>query len=224
MAAELESHGFAQTRGVLDAAELVALAPLFDELGSHPGKRDGLAQPALAEYAEVLAAHPTVQALVGEPAVCVRAILFNKRDGQVNWRVAPHRDRFVPLARRSSDSRLRAWSVKHGVLYAMAPAGELARMISLRVSLDSVRAESGGLEVWPGSHKDAAGAMEEGEEWSQAISAEVGLGPGDGLLFRPLLVHASRAAKGAGSRRTLHLEFGPASGCCGVAWNANWAC
>lgn len=150
---------------------------------------------------------------MGEPVACVRAILFEKRDGLCNWKVAPHRDRFVPLARRSSDPRLRAWSVKHGVLYAMAPEAELARMVSLRLSLDSVSAESGGLVVWPGSHRDASGAGESDWDWSQAVSAEVGLDPGDALLFRPLLVHASRANTSASNRRTLHLEFGPEAGC-----------
>lgn len=224
MGERLSKAGYARLTAVLDGASRSPLELEFESLGSRPGRRDGLRLPAVDACAREVAEHPTIVESVGEPATCVRAILFDKGGVSGNWKVAPHRDLFVPLAERSSDPRFGAWSRKDGVWHAAAPEESLARMVSLRVCLDPLDPGSGGLEVWPGSHSvpesEPASDGAEAWDWGRAVQAEAGLQPGDGLLLRPRLVHASRAATSGERRRILHLEFGPAPGCCGAAWHA----
>jgi hypothetical protein len=80
-----------------------------------------------------------------------RATLFDKAAAS-NWLVAWHQDTALPLTQRVDDSAWGPWSVKRGVLHAIAPVWALAAVIALRVHLDDSTEDNGPLRVLPGTH------------------------------------------------------------------------
>jgi ectoine hydroxylase-related dioxygenase (phytanoyl-CoA dioxygenase family) len=101
------------------------------------------------------------------------------------------------------------WSVKRGVTHVQPPPEILAQMLTMRLHLDDCPAENGALRVIPGSHRgglltrDAIRKMTTGPV--ETVTAEAG----DAVFMRPLLLHASSAARIPSHRRVLHLEFAP---------------
>jgi len=61
--------------------------------------------------------------------------LFDKSAAS-NWLVAWHQDTALPVDRRIDDMSWGPWSVKGGVLHAIAPASALVTIVALRVHLD----------------------------------------------------------------------------------------
>lgn len=94
------------------------------------------------------------------------------------------------------------------VHYAHAPAWALARVIALRVHLDTSTAEYGPLRVIPRSH--LSGVLTD-----TAVLDYVGrhepvecLVPCGGVIaMRPLLIHSSSKVRNEEPRRVLHVEY-----------------
>jgi ectoine hydroxylase-related dioxygenase (phytanoyl-CoA dioxygenase family) len=103
------------------------------------------------------------------------------------------------------------WSVKAGVLYAIAPAAALEKIIALRVHLDDATWENGPLRVLPGTHE--RGVLEDAAV--HALAATIApvecVAPAGGVVsMRLLSVHASSKATNDRSRRVLHIEYAAA--------------
>ncbi|HEY9106513.1 MAG TPA: phytanoyl-CoA dioxygenase family protein, partial [Roseateles sp.] len=135
--------------------------------------------------------------------------------------VAPHQDLAIPVAGRVEHEPLRGWSVKAGRHFVLAPAEVLAQMVALRLHLDDATEADGGLRFVPGSHRggvlDEAGVGLWRERAGEvAVDAHVG----DGLLMRPLVLHASSKASAQGRRRVLHFLFGPRRLPFGLRWRS----
>lgn len=180
------------------------------ERRSRAGARHLMSHPAVRE----LAGSPELLGLagrwVGPGAVPYRATLFEK-SGERNWLVVWHQDTALPLVERTGMPGWGPWSVKHGVLYAHAPAWALAGIVALRVHLDPSTRDNGPLKVIPGSH--AEGVLSDEEVFRRArerAPVECVVGRGGVLAMRPLLIHASSKARGPGPRRVLHLEYASA--------------
>ncbi|MDX1934606.1 MAG: phytanoyl-CoA dioxygenase family protein [Capsulimonadales bacterium] len=115
----------------------------------------------------------------------------------------------IPILDRRTVPGFWPWSDKGGVAHVQPPAAILERMVAFRLHLDDCPAESGPLRVIPGSHRlgilsDEGIARARETMAEQTITAE----KGDGLLMRPLLLHASSAVAGpAEHRRVLHIEW-----------------
>ena len=170
---------------------------------------------------------PATRALLSDPAVAnllrtlfppeaevaaVRGILFDKNPS-TNWAVAWHRDLSIAVAERpapgSEPPGFGPWSKKAGVVHVEPPAELLAGMLTLRLHLDRANAANGALRVRTGSHRasrlaDPAARENPAEE---TLEAE----PGDAVLMRPLLLHASSKAERPTRRRVLHVEFAAAA-------------
>jgi len=86
----------------------------------------------------------------GNTAHSFRATLFDK-SAVSNWLVAWLQDTALPLDRRVDDSSWGPWSVKDGVLHAIAPASARATIVALRVHLDDSTLPNGPLRVLPGT-------------------------------------------------------------------------
>jgi Phytanoyl-CoA dioxygenase (PhyH) len=131
-----------QIRGALAGAELPR---------TKAGARHILRLPAIRS----LATHPSLVNLaatfVGAQPIPFRATLFDK-SAVSNWLVAWHQDTTLPLQQRVDDSSWGPWSVKGGVLHAVAPAVALASVVALRVHLDDSTPANGPLRVLPGTH------------------------------------------------------------------------
>ena len=202
------AEGYSLEPGVLTGEECDALLrALSDSTAGRAGTRHLMQNAAVAD----LAADPRLlriaRRFTGAKCTPFRATLFEKT-AQANWLIAWHQDTALPLAERYEMAGWGPWSEKAGVLYAQAPASALARVIALRVHLDSSDADNGPLRVISGSHE--AGLLS-----AEGIRAQVGklgqveccLPKGGILAMRPLLIHASSKARTSAPRRVLHIEY-----------------
>jgi ectoine hydroxylase-related dioxygenase (phytanoyl-CoA dioxygenase family) len=179
-----------------------------------------------------LISHPTVAAFLtheklgsylwsqtGRELVAVKATLFDKTPER-NWRVQWHQDRAIAVKERMDVRGYGPWSSKAGTPHVDAPAEVLSQMISVRVHLDDCGSENGPLLVIPGSHHRGALSDEELAELASSDSFdEVCVPRGAIVLMRPLLVHASRPARTASSRRVLHIELAPVEAISPLQWH-----
>jgi len=202
--------GFEIVDRVLSHEELEELRRAVAEL---PSRQRGGVRNLLrnSETVAALAIAGPVKALadttLGAEAFPVRAILFDKAPA-ANWKVPWHQDTAIAVAEHVEAAGFLGWSVKDGVTHVHPPVEILERMVALRIHLDDCGLDNGPLRVLPGSH--CHGKLNEAqiEHWRQT-TAEVSCCAmqGDVLMMRPLLLHASSAAKTPSHRRVIHLEY-----------------
>ena len=190
-----DGHGF--LRGVIPAM-LIGDARRETDPIAQAGLRNPLsAVPALARLARSDEIIKIIHELLGEESVLTRAILFDKTPER-NWPVPPHRDTTIAVAERIQLEGYGPWSVKDGVVHVRPPDDVLASMWTLRVAIDPAPVTNGPLRVLPGSHLD---------EDARADWVSLACEPGDVVLMRPLLMHASERVAKPSRRRVLHLEW-----------------
>ena len=144
---------------------------------------------------------------LGAPAFPFKATLFDK-SLRANWLVSWHQDTALPLKARRDVAGWGPWSVKAGVLHAIAPAEALSRIVALRVHLDDSSAANGPLRVLPGTHRLGLLSATRIQELSGTVApAECLVARGGIITMWPLLVHASSKASGPTPRRVLHIEY-----------------
>lgn len=227
--AAVERDGFCILPGRLADAEVDALLGALARVAAGNGARRRRGsifaiRNLLREVPEAraLAGGPLVragvEAVLGRGAFPVRGILFDKTPA-ANWKVTWHQDSMIPVRERMAVEGFRSWSVKAGVPHVLPPDAVLAGMLHARAHLDDCREENGPLLVIPGSHR--LGRLAEAER-ARLVAAETAvpclLPRGGVLLMRPLLLHASSAARRPGHRRVIHLEFAAAPLPGGLEW------
>jgi len=217
----LETEGFQLVRQVVPQPELEPFRAEADRLalvyaGEVQGIRDLLQRSALIRD---LTFRPWLTALVPEGAICVRGILFDKLPG-ANWLVAWHQDLTICVKHQVETPGYGPWSLKHGVPHVQPPVSLLTQMTTLRLHLDPTNASNGALKVLPGSHLHGrldADAIAGWRERTAEVVCEAE--PGDALLMKPLLLHASSKAESPSHRRVIHLEFAPLGALAeGLSW------
>lgn len=217
----IEREGFAIVSGILDErTHLDLLRDVEGLLLESPAGVRGLAAkvPSVAALARSAAVRSLVEPVVGSQARLVRSILFNK-SLDANWQVAWHQDLAIAVESQEEVEGYSSWSVKEGVVHVQPPVQLLEQMLSVRLHLDPADDTNGALWVSPASHRlgrlpagDAARVAERNGKHLCVVQA------GDALLFRPLILHASRKAKSLKPRRVIHLEFTGASLPKSLAW------
>jgi hypothetical protein len=211
MRSQLDHDGFAILRNVLQPSRAEGLAHDIDaQLPDVPsaGFR-GLAQ--LVPSVHALGRSPELRAIVesglGVNAQLVRSIYFNKNQ-ETNWQVAWHQDLAIAVRSRVEVDGFVGWSSKDGVPHVQPPADVLDRMLTVRLHLDPADGSNGALWVVPESHRlgrlPASDAASTAERMGKHLCT---VNVGDALLFKPLLLHASRKATSPQPRRVIHLEF-----------------
>jgi len=217
MHAELADAGFAWLRGFIDRAETAALGETLEALCRTLPHEEGRAAAGvripLAAWtgARELLQRPTLagplESALGGPPRLVRVLLFDKSATAV-WFVRWHRDTMIPVREHRPGRELTAPSVKAGVPHVRATATVLARMLALRLHLDASTPGNGPLKVLPGSHRIhdlfAPEAALPRDHVAHAVTCLAE--PGDLLLMRPLLLHASPKPVDGNRRRVLQLE------------------
>ena len=169
-----------------------------DLLAGQPAVRTAVSSPLIRRAAE---------AVLGPHCFAVRAILFDKTP-KANWKVAWHQDLTIALHQRRCVAGFTAWSEKEGVVHVQPPVPVLERMLAVRVHLDDCGPDSGPLRVLPGSHRDGRLDAPAIDRWKARVPEIACVVRQGGLvLMRPLVLHASSAARVVGQRRVLHLEF-----------------
>jgi ectoine hydroxylase-related dioxygenase (phytanoyl-CoA dioxygenase family) len=92
-------------------------------------------------------------------------------------------------------------------------------MLTVRLSLDDCGPDNGPLNVLPGSHADGVLSPAQVEAWRHKSAPVPCLVPAGGaVLMRPLLLHASSAARLPGPRRVVHLEYAAGELPGGLEW------
>jgi len=213
----VEREGFAVVLDVICAtriAELVAVVETADFARSMRGDevfgaRNILEVPEIAALAREPALRALVESVIGPDARAVRGIFFDKTPG-ANWPVAWHQDLTLAVAERRDVEGWTNWSVKAGVHHVQPPPDILDRMVTLRIQLDDCGADNGPLRVLPGTHRLGRIKADRLAALRTEIAEHTCLAPaGSALAFKPLLLHASSAAKAPSHRRVIHLEYAP---------------
>lgn len=198
--AEFGRDGRVWLRGFLDADTQEKLCETV-AIGSGPGLRLGLADISFA--ADALR---EASAVGGAEMRLVRAVGFAKTDVG-NWSVPWHQDRVIQVTERREVPGYGNWSCKCGVWHCEPPVRVLRKMIFLRVFLDEVTTENGGMESAVGSH--AAGRVADSEAVQMAGKFKVEVEeaePGDVLVLHMLTLHRSSPSLSRLPRRVLRID------------------
>jgi hypothetical protein len=219
----LKSQGFQHISAAITGPALARIAAqpeVADAGDADAGTRELLQQPWCRDLAARLRDHLHCAQLLDDDATAVQCTLFRKSEGR-NWKVALHQDLSIPVAQRVAHPALSGWSLKQDRHFVQPPTTTLERTLAVRLHLDACSAGDGPLRVVPGSHRhgrlDLATAR-----GLRAAHGEVECiaQPGDLLIMRPLLLHASsKAVQPSGRRRVLHFLFGPRDPGFGLRWS-----
>jgi len=219
----LTPQGFQQIKAAITGPALARIAAqpeVADASDTDAGTRELLEQPWCRDLAAHLREHLHSAQLLDEDAMAVQCTLFRKSEGR-NWNVALHQDLSIPVAQRIAHPALSGWSLKRDRHFVQPPATLLERTLAVRLHLDACGAGDGPLRVVPGSHRH--GRLDPAAARSlRAAHGEVECTarPGDLLIMRPLLLHASsKAVQPSGRRRVLHFLFGPRDPGLGLRWS-----
>lgn len=208
----LDAQGFVVLPRVLDDATIEAyLRAVYAAVPAAPDRLYGLRNlaarvPTTRTLLDVSALASRLPRLMGGTPRLVRALLFDK-PRRANWAVPWHQDRTIAVEARAEVPGFRAWTVKAGVVHVEPPATLLAELLTVRVQLDDCP-DDAPLEAVPGSHHHGVLTTTElARVVASGPHARVVVPRGGALLMRPLLVHASAAARTSPHRRVVHLEL-----------------
>jgi ectoine hydroxylase-related dioxygenase (phytanoyl-CoA dioxygenase family) len=223
---ESELRGRIETEGWLTTLPLVteaALCALEKDLVHHlPGKvgRGGVrnlldTSPAVKAIARASPMRDLAEGVLGPRCGAVRAIFFDKTP-ETNWKVIWHQDLTIAVRERREASGYGPWSVKEGVIHVQPPVAVLENMLAIRLHLDDCDADNGPVRIIPGTHRAGRLSIDAVDRLRSGEAVECHAGRGAILAFRPLLLHASSAARTPRHRRVLHIEY--AEGDMPVQW------
>jgi hypothetical protein len=86
---------------------------------------------------------------LGPECLPVRATLFDK-SADKNWSLGWHQDRTIAVKQRIDVNGFGPWSIKSGMVHVEPRFDSLARMVTLRVHLDTVPVTNALLLIAPG--------------------------------------------------------------------------
>ena len=216
---EIREKGFAIVPDILTTArrdELLQFCQSYlrPQAGIRRSRSGGIRHlfDAIPEAHEIACSGPVaalVTDILGPNAFPVRGILLDK-SASVNWAVPWHQDLCIAVRERAEVHGDGPCSVKQSVPHAEAPESLLSGMLTVRIQLDQCEPDDGELQVMPGSHRH--GRL---TDWQidQLIArhgdsaTKCHVAAGGAVVMRPLLVHASGAARTAAHRRIMHIEF-----------------
>jgi len=171
------------------------------------GARNLMSNPVIADLAFDSRLLQLAADALGSNAQPFRATLFEK-SGAANWHVVWHQDRALPMSQRIESCEWGPWTTKAGVLYALAPAWALKRVLALRVHLDASTLSNGPLQVIPNSHEAGVLLPSAIRRLMNTRAAETcTVGRGGVLAMRPLLLHSSTKALCDEPRGVIHIEY-----------------
>lgn len=205
---EFERDGAWHIPAALGEDDLRALEHALDRVASG---RAGVRLHGIAPLRPLLAAGGIIgavaAALLGPSCQPVRAILFDK-NASANWALGWHQDRTIAVTDRIDAAGFGPWSRKSGVVHVEPPFDLLECMVTLRVHLDPVGADNAPLLIAPGSHR--LGRLPEPE--IDAAVTRCGIhdclaARGDIWAYSTCILHSSKAARVAGRRRVLQVDY-----------------
>ena len=205
-----DDRGFRVYDALFGPAEATRVLSAIDQSGlarTKAGARHVLKIPAVRAIAGDPRLLTIASAFLGGDPFPYRATLFDK-SLSANWLVSWHQDTALPIVARADNPRWGPWTVKGGVLHAIAPASALERIIALRVHLDDSTHANGPLRVLPGSH--VHGILDHAaiqELAARVPPIECATKAGGVVAMQPLTVHASSKVQVDRPRRVIHIEY-----------------
>ena len=219
MAHSLAEDGFEIVPAVLAETETEAFRIAVSTMKVAPGHRNLMKRvPEIAAWAVSPKVLALLKSRLGTEPFPVRSIFFDKTP-EANWRVPWHQDLSIAVKQRLDLPGYGPWSTKDGVPHVQPPTEFLETMVTIRLHLDDCDESNGALRVIPGSHRLGrlkADAIAEMRSKREEVTCPVQAG--DGLLIRPLLLHASSPAQAPAHRRVIHLEYATRALAEGLAW------
>jgi len=228
---ELQTKGFVIVPDVIAANDLSAYRDAVEMALQNNPSRDpapGLRNvfeivDAVREFAVSQRLRQIIEPILGSDYFAVRALIFDKTFNETfgaNWKVPFHQDLTIAVKEKNEVDGFSAWSLKEGVLHVQPPVEILERMLTVRLHLDDCDENNGALRVLSGSHRSGRLSAKDIQKFRQAQDEAVCVvSEGGVLLMRPLLLHASSAAKTARRRRVLHLKFDSGELPHGLEWH-----
>jgi hypothetical protein len=215
----IETDGFAFASGVLPPTWLDEVSDAFGDTPT-AGRRGMLSNPRVAKLANSTLLLDLVRPHLPHEPRPVRAIAFDKSP-DANWLVAWHQDLTIAVRERRKVPGFGPWSVKNGIPHVQPPVELLEQMLAVRLHLDPADESNGALRVLAGSHRNGRLSSDQIEQM-RAEHPEVicRANPGDALLMRPLLLHASSRAAVPTQRRVLHIEYAGVQLPAGLDWHS----
>ncbi|BCM92249.1 hypothetical protein IAD21_04128 [Abditibacteriota bacterium] len=215
---DLESNGFAVIPQVLSASQVEKLR-LEVEVAS--GGEHALRGLLDFEWVRELAQSETIRSIMepvlGKECFAVRGIFFDKIP-RANWLVPPHQDLSIAVMEKGEASGFGPWSRKEGVVHVQPPRTVLENMATIRLHLDDCDETNGALRVVAGSHLKGKLSNDDINQATRSGEKFVPVPEGGGMLFRPLLIHASSPSAAPSHRRVVHLEFAASELPGGLNW------
>jgi len=191
--------------GAIRLAGLMAdrLAGLLELRAEGPGTRLTL-HGLTAQLAPVIAA---AQALIGDGARPVRAVLFDKTADD-NWALAWHQDRTIVVKDRREVPGFGPWSRKQGLLHVAPPFDLLACMATLRIHIDPCGQDNAPLKVALGSHRIGPVPARDATALASAHPHLLCLAePGDVWAYATPILHSSDRSAAPRRRRVLQVDY-----------------
>jgi hypothetical protein len=142
---EIEKHGFAIYRNVVEPIRLLELIDLLGQVEG-AGRRGLLGFKPIRELACSSKLLALVQAHLNSKAIPVRTIYFDKFLDK-NWLVPWHQDLSIAVQQRIDVKGFGPWSVKDGIPHVQSPLEILMQMITVRIHLDDADESNG---MWGG--------------------------------------------------------------------------
>ncbi len=193
-------------RGVLDKDALATLAQAGEQAARKPGARLGLTADLAAVLAEESPLHCALTGLLAG-ARPVRIVWFDKTAGQ-NWGLPWHQDRVIAVRERAEVPGFGNWTCKAGVWHCEPPVEVLAPMLFVRLHLDPCDAETGTMQIVPGSHEHGLIPMSQSGKMAGAGPVETCVAAAGDVQVLPMLtLHRSLPATRPQSRRVLRVDY-----------------
>jgi ectoine hydroxylase-related dioxygenase (phytanoyl-CoA dioxygenase family) len=214
---DINERGFAIIPDVIDSNNITALIAATATANFARstrgddvfGARNILSVPEIQRLSRNAGITSLVESAIGASSIAVRGIFFDKTP-IANWPVAWHQDLSLAVMKREDIHGWGNWSIKAGIHHVQPPYEILEQMITLRIHLDDSGMDTGPLRVLPGSHRRGRIPADESASLRSEIPEHTCLAAaGSALAMKPLILHASSAARRPAHRRVIHIEYAP---------------
>ena len=203
---KFEKDGRIWFRGLLSGGEIERFREQLSD-PSAPGKRNIKMAKSVSDKLLIITHDLGLDAKIRSSA------LFYKRVGS-SWSLPWHQDRTIAMETHIDDPAYSKWSRKDGTWYCEPPISDLKLMCFAHILLDDVTADNGPMEIALGSHIHGHVSRADinsviGRSRLEACTGQAG----DVALLKYLILHRSRRSLLEKPRRTLRVNFGPATDC-----------
>ena len=208
---KLNKNGFSSISKVYTSKEINTISKrLLQHIEHNPDEAHGI-RALLQKLPQLtpLLLNENMQRIINSiqpDAFLTKAIYFDKPK-EANWFVSWHQDIPINVTQRINTPGFKNWTAKKGVISVVPPANYNNDTFTIRIHLDKMNENNGGLQVLNGSHKKQLEPEEIKIITDNSNPFQVNAEAGDILLMKPLLLHASPKSRRQSKRRVIHLEF-----------------